>query len=352
MRLKIRHLLAASGLSIVAAGPAFAAQTCDGEVQEMLQAVQSEEAWPQIEREFSDMAGDASVLAMKGDNGNCYAALAEMRRYLIDRDIIVADLSGPAGQEVSRGNIAESTSAAVQGVPAQRPGGDTATLPAVTERPAPTPERGPGASLRDRAGPSGDAEVTGARAGADVTVEGTEPDVRVVQSDPSVSVVQPEPDVQVVQSEPSVSVIQGETSAPGPRPTDAEAVRVEAEIAATAPDLSSILVREVEFGFDKTAITKEAQEVLAGVADIAAASPGARVLLTGFADSVGPAAYNMKLSERRVAAVADALTSMGIDRSRIETRHFGEERPEVSSPESQRERHNRRVEIRVVDPAA
>lgn len=349
MRLKIRHLLAATGIPILAAGPALAAQTCDGEVQEMLQAVQAEEAWPQIEREFSDMAGDASVFAMKGDNENCYATLADMRRYLIDRDIVVADLSDRTAVEARRGGTVERDAAALEGAAERRPTGDAGPLPAVREQPARPVERGLGMPLPDQAA-SGDADVTVERAEADVTVERAEPDVRVVQSDPSVSVVQPEPDVQVVQSEPSVSVVQSEPPAPGRQA--AEAVRVETEIAATAPDLSAILVREVEFGFDKTAITKEAQEVLADVADIAASSPGARLLLTGFADSVGPAAYNMELSKRRVAAVADALRSMGIGGDRIETRHFGEQRPEVSSPESQREQHNRRVEIRVVDPSA
>lgn len=342
MRLKIRHLLAATGIPILAAGPALAAQTCDGEVQEMLQAVQAEEAWPQIEREFSDMAGDASVFAMKGDNENCYATLADMRRYLIDRDIVVADLSDRTAVEARRGGTVERDAAALEGAAERRPTGDAGPLPAVREQPARSVERGLGAPLPDQAA-SGDADVTVERAEADVTVERAEPDVRVVQSDPSVSVVQPEPDVQVVQSEPSVTVRE---------PAEAEAVRVEAEVAATAPDLSTVLVREVEFGFDKTAITRDARETLSDVADIAAGTPGARLLLTGFADSVGPAAYNMGLSERRVTAVADALASMGIDRDRIETRHFGEKRPEVQSPESQREQHNRRVEIRVLDPSA
>ena len=67
-----------------------------------------------------------------------------------------------------------------------------------------------------------------------------------------------------------------------------------------------------------------------------------RVRIEGHTDSSGGRALNQSLSERRAKAVADFLTSEGIDSARLEVRGFGYDRPlpgtNASAPQ------NRRVE--------
>lgn len=56
----------------------------------------------------------------------------------------------------------------------------------------------------------------------------------------------------------------------------------------------------------------------------AAKNTGAKILVTGAADSkTGSSAYNQKLSEARAQAVADELVNLGVERSKIEVKGIG-----------------------------
>ncbi len=55
-----------------------------------------------------------------------------------------------------------------------------------------------------------------------------------------------------------------------------------------------------------------------------ASNPNIRVRLDGFADERGDAAYNLRLSERRVEYVRDQLVAAGVDESRITVSAHGE----------------------------
>ena len=67
-----------------------------------------------------------------------------------------------------------------------------------------------------------------------------------------------------------------------------------------------------------------------------------RVRIEGHTDSSGGRALNQTLSQRRAQAVADFLTSQGIDPNRLEVRGYGYDRPLPGMPASAGE--NRRVE--------
>jgi outer membrane protein OmpA-like peptidoglycan-associated protein len=69
----------------------------------------------------------------------------------------------------------------------------------------------------------------------------------------------------------------------------------------------------------------------------------------GYTDSTGEASYNQGLSERRAEAVRDTLVDMGISRSRVETKGFGEQFPVASNDTSGGRQQNRRVEIVISD---
>jgi OOP family OmpA-OmpF porin len=74
-------------------------------------------------------------------------------------------------------------------------------------------------------------------------------------------------------------------------------------------------------------------------------NPGLRLRLHGHTDSNASVAYNQGLSERRVNAVAAALTQRGVSSSRIETRAHGELQPAVPNTTPQNMHMNRRVEL-------
>src|SRR5262245_15929865 len=52
-----------------------------------------------------------------------------------------------------------------------------------------------------------------------------------------------------------------------------------------------------------------------------------KVILEGHADAIGDAAYNVDLSRRRAATVADELIAHGVRRDRVSVEAYGERRP-------------------------
>ena len=83
--------------------------------------------------------------------------------------------------------------------------------------------------------------------------------------------------------------------------------------------------------------------------------PGASIMIEGHASSDGSMAYNQKLSEERAASVKDALISLGISNTRIETSAYGETKPAKDNSTAsgrkanRRVKFQRRVEIKVVE---
>ena len=74
-------------------------------------------------------------------------------------------------------------------------------------------------------------------------------------------------------------------------------------------------------------------------------NPDLRVTVEGHTDSVGSAAYNQKLSERRAQAVKRYLVRQGIDPSRITTEGYGKSRPIASNETEEGRAKNRRADI-------
>lgn len=86
----------------------------------------------------------------------------------------------------------------------------------------------------------------------------------------------------------------------------------------------------VYFPFDPYVLTPEAQTVVSEAANYTRTDQGApRVVVVGHADTSGSAAYNVRLSERRAMAVADALVSAGVDQSKLSVDWKGESQPAV-----------------------
>ena len=67
--------------------------------------------------------------------------------------------------------------------------------------------------------------------------------------------------------------------------------------------------------------------------------------VNGHADKTGTDEYNLRLSERRAAAIARLLEANGVPAAAITTRGYGESMPKIATAEGVREPMNRRVEI-------
>lgn len=70
-----------------------------------------------------------------------------------------------------------------------------------------------------------------------------------------------------------------------------------------------------------------------------------RILIEGHTDSVGPAAYNMELSNRRAASVKRYLVGLGVPAARLETVGRGEAEPIADNDTVEGRALNRRVTL-------
>ncbi|OIQ32182.1 MAG: hypothetical protein BM559_11925 [Roseobacter sp. MedPE-SWchi] len=98
----------------------------------------------------------------------------------------------------------------------------------------------------------------------------------------------------------------------------------------------------INFPFDDARLDGEARQVLDRQAHWIKQFPEVRFRVYGHTDSVGSAAYNKRLGQRRARAAVSYLVSKGIDRRRLEAMvSFGESQPLVLT--EGRERRNRRT---------
>lgn len=77
--------------------------------------------------------------------------------------------------------------------------------------------------------------------------------------------------------------------------------------------------------------------------------PKRNVMIEGYTDSTGSAAYNQDLSKRRADAVRTELVSGGINPQRIVTKGFGAESPVADNATASGRQQNRRVEVVISD---
>jgi len=101
----------------------------------------------------------------------------------------------------------------------------------------------------------------------------------------------------------------------------------------------------VYFGFDSAALTAEAKNDLAVLAD--SVSGHKMVNIVGHTDSSGDNAYNQALSERRASAVRDALVASGVDAANasVSVAARGESELAVATGDGVPEAANRRVTV-------
>lgn len=99
------------------------------------------------------------------------------------------------------------------------------------------------------------------------------------------------------------------------------------------------------FDFDQATIRPDSQPTLHEIVKFLSANRAIKVIVAGHTDWRGGFDYNMDLSKRRAEAVVKALTSMGIEPSRLRAFGAGPAAPVASNESEAGRAKNRRVEL-------
>lgn len=112
-----------------------------------------------------------------------------------------------------------------------------------------------------------------------------------------------------------------------------------------APMKKKMVLRGVNFDFDKANIRADAVPILEQACRTLKEEPNVDVELQGHTDSVGTEQYNMRLSQRRADAVRNWLVKCGVSASRLTAKGFGESNPIASNETAEGRAQNRRTEL-------
>jgi outer membrane protein OmpA-like peptidoglycan-associated protein len=105
-------------------------------------------------------------------------------------------------------------------------------------------------------------------------------------------------------------------------------------------------VYSIYFAFNSDEIREESEPTLQEIADVLRRHPDWKLAIEGHTDSIATDAYNLQLSQKRAAAVKNALVSKkDITSPRLTTAGFGESRPKDTNDTLDGRARNRRVEL-------
>jgi OOP family OmpA-OmpF porin len=113
-----------------------------------------------------------------------------------------------------------------------------------------------------------------------------------------------------------------------------------------------VVETSVHFGFDKADLTSKAKSALDQLIADVPNTKGYIVVVEGGTDSVGSAAYNYQLSERRADAVVQYLSEKSIPAHKIYVIGLGKDKTVASNKESAGRAKNRRVDVRLMTNVA
>ena len=102
------------------------------------------------------------------------------------------------------------------------------------------------------------------------------------------------------------------------------------------------------FDVNKADLRPEAQTNLQSLAKVLNKYADTKVLIEGHTDSDGSEDYNLTLSQRRAQAVANYISGLQVDATRLTTMGYGETQPIASNETAEGKQQNRRVEIAIM----
>ena len=113
-----------------------------------------------------------------------------------------------------------------------------------------------------------------------------------------------------------------------------------------------IVLRGVNFEFDKDRLTVNAKTILDNVAEELTAYPEITIELGGHTDAKGSDEYNQALSDRRAASVVSYLKGKDIAAERMTSAGYGETQPVADNETDEGRELNRRVELKITSGIA
>ena len=102
----------------------------------------------------------------------------------------------------------------------------------------------------------------------------------------------------------------------------------------------------VYFEYDRFNLTSKSIQALKGVSELMKRNSKITISIEGHADERGTREYNLALGQRRAESVGNYLVANGINRNRLITKSYGEERPLSLGSNDTAWSKNRRVEIK------
>lgn len=101
----------------------------------------------------------------------------------------------------------------------------------------------------------------------------------------------------------------------------------------------------INFDSGKSTIKKESMPVVDQIIEMMKQATDIKISVEGHTDSDGSNESNLKLSQARAEAVVDAIVKGGIERTRLSSAGFGEEKPIADNSTEEGKAKNRRVEL-------
>jgi OOP family OmpA-OmpF porin len=133
-----------------------------------------------------------------------------------------------------------------------------------------------------------------------------------------------------------------------PAPTPEKVVQAPKAEPAPAPAPAPLPVFRVSFATGSAVLDASANSAIAASVSEAGKVKNARMIVSGYTDTVGGMIDNQALSQRRADAVASALRARGVQDKAITVNAFGERFLDTESGDSTEEIRNRRVTISIV----
>ena len=101
----------------------------------------------------------------------------------------------------------------------------------------------------------------------------------------------------------------------------------------------------VLFDFGSSKLTAKAKNTLHEVAVAQGELKPTAIYVSGYTDTVGNNAFNMKLSDHRAHRVSSALETMGVQTTTLDVKAYGKEKLAIETKDNVRNAENRRVTI-------
>ena len=104
-------------------------------------------------------------------------------------------------------------------------------------------------------------------------------------------------------------------------------------------------INDILYGTSSSMLSERSKFILKGFARYLNENPNVIIAIQGHTDDVGDDARNMRLSEERAQGVKSFLVSLGIDKSRLSAKGYGETAPKFPNTSANNRAQNRRTDF-------